>query len=193
MDRGSVESEESLGEGYMNGAGGLGPDYRAAVYWLERAASKGDGLAQINLGSLYADGKGVPRDMQRAGSLFVQATRSPDPRVANKARENLAVMSGRSPPARDRDDSTAAVVGVALVGLALHAIFSGSSDSSSGSGSGGGTPTTNTGGAPFGGSSPTPSNPSASPWRPVPRPMTGNIGKVLDGVDGMGSSGVVRK
>jgi hypothetical protein len=193
-NRGSVESEESLGEGYMNGLGGRGPDYRAAVYWLERAASKGDGFAQLNLGSLYADGNGVPRDMQRARSLFVQATLSPEPRVGRKANENLSAMLHQSAPARDHDDLNA-VVGVALVGLALLAIFSGSGESSGGSGPGG-TSTTAAGGAPFGGgasSTSTSTASSTSPRRPVPHPMTGNIGRVLNGVDGMSSTGVVRK
>jgi TPR repeat protein len=179
-ERGSVEGEEALGEGYMNGVGGP-PDYRAAVYWLERAASKGDGYAQLNLGSLYADGKGVPRDMQRARSLFVKATLSHDPRVVRKANENLSALLHQSPPGRDRDDNTAAVVGAALVGLALLAIFSG--DSSGGSGTGGGTSTTN--GAPFGGGSS--STPPKTNWsnRPdPPRPMVGNIGKIRMGEEG---------
>jgi len=112
--------------------------------------SKGDGYARLNLGSLCADGKGVPRDWQRARSLFVKATLSPDPRVARKANENLSAMPHQSAPARDRDDTTAAVVGTALVGLALLAIFSGS-DEAGGSGAGGGTSTST--GAPFGGGS----------------------------------------
>jgi TPR repeat protein len=176
-NRGNASAEESLGEGYMNGLGGRGPDYRAAVYWLERAASKGDGFAQLNLGSLYADGKGVPRDMQRARSLFVKATLSPDPRVAHKANENLSAMLHQSPPGRDRDDTTAAVVGVALVGLALLWAISGSGESS---GSGGGT-STNT--APCCGGSPSTSparpTPDMPPSRPpIPGPMTGNLGRI---------------
>ena len=163
----------------MNGAGGRTPDYRAAAYWLERAASKGDGFAQLNLGSLYADGKGVQRDMQRARSLFVKATLSSDQRVAHKANENLSVMLHGSPPARDRDDTTATVVGVTLVGLALLWAFSGSGES----GSGGGT-STNT--APCCGGSPSTSparpTPDMPPTRPpVPGPMVGNIGKTRMG------------
>ena len=193
-NRGDAPAEESLGEGYMNGAGGRTPDYRAAVYWLERAASKGDGLAQINLGSLYADGKGVPRDWQRARSLFVKATLSPDPRVAHKANENLSAMLHQSPPGRDRDDTTAAVVGVALVGLALLWAFSGSGNSSGGSGSGGGMPT-NAGVTPFGGgTSSTSTAQSTSPFRTkVSTPMNGNITKILNGQDAMSSQGVNRR
>lgn len=177
-DRGSVQGEEALGEGYMNGVGGRTPDYRAALYWLERAASKGDGYGQLNLGSLYADGKGVPRDMQRARSLFVKATLSSDQRVAHKANENLSVMLHGSPPARDRDDQTTAVVGAALVGLALLWAFSGSGESS-----GGGT-STNTapccGGSPS--TSPSRPTPDMAPTRPpVPGPMVGNIGRTRMG------------
>ena len=178
-NRGNATAEESLGEGYMNGLGGRSPDYRAAVYWLERAASKGDGYAQLNLGSLYADGKGVPRDMQRAQSLFVKATLSRDPRVAHKANENLSAMLHHSAPGRHSDDTTAAVVGVALVGLALLWAFSGSDASSGGAGSAGGTPTT-TGGSPS--TSPARPTPNMPPTRPpVPGPMVGNIGKTRMG------------
>jgi TPR repeat protein len=182
-DKGYAPAEESLGEGYMYGTGGQPPDYRAAVYWLERAAARGDGFALLNLGSLYADGKGVPQDMQRARSLFVKATLSPDPRVKRKANENLSVMLHRAPPGRDHDDPTAAVVGAALVGLALLAIFSGSGESSGGSGTVGGvsTPT----GAPFGGGSSSTSTASTSPTRPdPPRPMVGNIYKIRMGEEG---------
>jgi hypothetical protein len=116
--------------------------------------------------------------MQRARSLFVQATLSPDPRVKRKANENLSAMLHQSPPARDRDDTTAAVVGVALVGLALLWAFSGSSDSS-----GGGT-STNT--APCCGNSPSTSPARRTPDMPPTRPpdsgpMVGNIGKTRMG------------
>ena len=133
--------------------------------------------------------------MQRARSLFVKATLSPDPRVARKANENLSAMLHSAPPARDRDDTTAAVVGVALVGLALLWAFSGSGESSGRSGSGGGMPT-NTADASCG------SSPSTSPARPTPDmprrarrsgPMTGNITKILNGQDAMSSTGVNRR
>ena len=189
-DRGSVNGAASLGEGYMNGYGGRGPDYRAAAYWLERAASKGNAAAQVNLGVLCLNGWGVPRDLQHARSLFVQATQSPEPKVARQARENLAVMSGRPMPGRNRDDSGAAVVGAALVALAVIAIASGSGESSGGSASGGGTSTT-AGGGPFGGS---PSSTSTSPSsRPVSTPMNGNITRTLHGEAAMGSTGVNRR
>jgi len=141
--------------------------------------SKGDGYARLNLGSLCADGTGVPRDWQRARSLFVKATLSPDPRVARKANENLSAMPHQSPPARDRDDTTAAVVGTALVGLALLAIFSGS-DEAGGSGAGGARrpPRARPSVA-------APRRRTTSPTRPdPPRPMVGNIGKSRMGEEG---------
>jgi TPR repeat protein len=184
-DRGNASAEESLGKGYMKGLGGRAPDYGAAAHWFERAASKDDGVAQVKLGLFYSNGWGVPRDMQRAQSLFVKATLSPEPQVARAARENLSGMLHHGPAARDRDDTTAAVVGVALVGLALLAIFGGSGESSGGSGSGGGTPTT-TGGGPFGGGSPSTSTaPQMRATRPdPPKPMVGNIGKIRMGEEG---------
>ena len=183
-DRGDAGAEESLGEGYMKGLGGGAPDYGAAVYWFERAASKGDGFAQVNLGLLYSNGRGVPRDMQRAQSLFVKATLSREPQVVRMARENLAGMLHHGPPARDRDDTTAAVVGVALVGLALLAIFGGSGESSGGSGSGAGT-TTSSGPCCGGSPSTSPARPvTAFPGPPPPQPMVGNIGKIRGGEEG---------
>jgi len=124
--------------------------------------------------------------MQRARSLFVKATLSHDPRVVRKANENLSAMLHQSPPpGRERDDNTAAVVGAALVGLALLAIFSGSGDSSGGSGSGGSGTSTTTG-APFGGgSSSTAPKVNWSNRPDPPRPMVGNIGKTYMGLQGM--------
>jgi TPR repeat protein len=184
-DRGNASAEESLGEGYMKGLGGRAPDYRTAAEWFERAASKGDGVAQINLGLLYLNGWGVERDMRRAQSLFVKATLSPEPQVMRAANENLSAMLHHGPPARDRDDTTAAVVGGALVALALLAIFSRSSESSGGSGSGDLAAKT-FGGAPYVGSPSTSAPQPVTAFRgpPPPRPMAGNIFKIRSGEEG---------
>ena len=90
--------------------------------------------------------------MQRAQSLFVKATLSPVPQVKRAANENLSAMLHHSPPGGSRDDTTAAMVGAALVAVALLAIFTGSVESSGGSGSGSGTSTSTVSG-PFGGAS----------------------------------------
>jgi hypothetical protein len=101
--------------------------------------------------------------------------------------------------ASDRSDATAKIaVGVGLtVGaiLLLNHFFGSESqdatESSTGSGFGGGTSTTP---GSFGSGASTPAQPvTAFPGPPPPRPMTGNIGKILDGAAGMSSSGVIRK
>ena len=44
-----------------------------AAIWYRRAADRGNAAAQNNLGALYADGKGVPRDEAEAFKLFLRA------------------------------------------------------------------------------------------------------------------------
>lgn len=71
----------SLGDSYaMTAAGimtasgsGLHEDPETARLWFDRAADKGNGLAMANLGILYRDGKGGPRDLPKARSLLTVA------------------------------------------------------------------------------------------------------------------------
>jgi TPR repeat protein len=54
----------------------LPPDHRAlgkAVELLQKAADKGDAFAQDNLGWLYENGQGVPKDLRKAAELFQKA------------------------------------------------------------------------------------------------------------------------
>jgi TPR repeat protein len=54
-------------EAFRNG------DYRAALRYLEPLADKGDPRAQSILGAMYAEGRGVRRDIDKARSLLEQA------------------------------------------------------------------------------------------------------------------------
>ncbi|HUB97487.1 MAG TPA: tetratricopeptide repeat protein [Stellaceae bacterium] len=54
------------------------PNYIEAASWFERAARAGSLAGETYLGELYANGAGVPRDPQKAVSLFQQAA-SRDP------------------------------------------------------------------------------------------------------------------
>jgi TPR repeat protein len=165
----------------MNGLGGR-PDYRAAAYWFERAANKGNAAAQINLGVLYSNGWGVPRDPQRARALFVQASHSPDPRYARAARENLGQSSG----GRGSADA-GAVVGAALVGLVLLSVLGGGGGSSAGAGEGGGGSASMSGsGWPSGGGSS--SLGSMQSPRPMASPMSGNTTQILHGAAALGGT-----
>ena len=45
---------------------GVSPDYEEAAKWYLKAGEQGDADAQNNLGLMYADGRGVPRDCRTA-------------------------------------------------------------------------------------------------------------------------------
>jgi soluble lytic murein transglycosylase-like protein len=60
VDRGTVNAV-ALGERYENGES-VGQDYRQARALYCQAAGKGDAQAAFNLGWMYLNGRGVPRD-----------------------------------------------------------------------------------------------------------------------------------
>jgi hypothetical protein len=49
-------------------------DFASAAQWYQKAADQGYAPAQINLGSLYEQGKGVPKDPQQALSWYRKAS-----------------------------------------------------------------------------------------------------------------------
>jgi len=78
-------------------------DYATAVGEFERLAEQGNFVAQYNLGVMYANGLGVPRDVARAAQWFYRAATAGDAR----AQFNFANMyaEGRGLP---KDPSRAA-------------------------------------------------------------------------------------
>ncbi len=52
---------------------GMAPDHAKARELLEKAAEKGETLAQANLGMMYAVGQGVPQDIAKARELLEKA------------------------------------------------------------------------------------------------------------------------
>jgi TPR repeat protein len=48
-------------------------DYAEAAAWYRKAAEQGLGVAQLNLASLYASGKGVPQDYEQAARWYRKA------------------------------------------------------------------------------------------------------------------------
>lgn len=76
-----ILSAASLGDshaltaaGVMTASGqGLGQDEATARLWFDRASDQGNGLAMANLGILFRDGRGGPRDVERARSLLTVA------------------------------------------------------------------------------------------------------------------------
>ena len=63
-------------------------DYTAAAEWYRKAADQGYAKAQYNLGVAYAQGQGVPKDLQEAVKWFRKAA---DQRFA-QAQYNLGIV-----------------------------------------------------------------------------------------------------
>lgn len=77
--RGNREVMAYLGECYEQGLQGEAPDVARAVLCYRRAADQGSPRAQFRLGCCYAEGRGVPKDLQRAVALFEQAAKAEIP------------------------------------------------------------------------------------------------------------------
>jgi TPR repeat protein len=58
---------------------GVGQSFEEAARWYERAAGRGFAYAQVNLGNMYAEGRGVARDLHRARELYAAAAAANDP------------------------------------------------------------------------------------------------------------------
>lgn len=68
--KGSAMAQRVLGKRYAMGVRGLDQDMKKAVYWLQKAADRGDGEAQYNLGVIYSQGSGIPQDWVQAHMWF---------------------------------------------------------------------------------------------------------------------------
>src|ERR1035441_10282117 len=60
------ESDGSFRTVPPNGDAAIPRDFGQAAKWYRRAADDGDALAQNHLGSLYAEGRGIPQDYTEA-------------------------------------------------------------------------------------------------------------------------------
>ena len=75
---------------------GVPPDYAAAMVWFRKSADQGFAPAQRNLGVLYANGQGAPRNNVQAYkwvSLAMVNATTPDIRnAATRAKEQIVVF-----------------------------------------------------------------------------------------------------
>ena len=62
-----------IGKLYLTGGGGLEQNAVEAARWFAGAANSGLDEAQYELGRLYAQGRGVPRDLSRALAWLEEA------------------------------------------------------------------------------------------------------------------------
>ena len=72
-ESGDAEAQNYVGEIYDKGLG-TAPDPARAAVWYEKAAAQGLKRAKINLGYLFEQGSGVPKDMTRALNLYREAS-----------------------------------------------------------------------------------------------------------------------
>jgi TPR repeat protein len=78
-DAGSAEGAHRLALVYAYGEGGVPRNEARAAELFERAAEKGHKRAQLNLGTLYLRGQGVPRDLIQARAWLEKAAANGDP------------------------------------------------------------------------------------------------------------------
>jgi localization factor PodJL len=62
-------------------------DYAVAVQWFRRAAMRGYIDSQFNLATLYASGRGVPKDLTESYKWFALAARAGDAGAARRLEE----------------------------------------------------------------------------------------------------------
>ena len=61
-EQGHVLAQVAVGAKYFDGTLGVAQDYKEALEWFLRAAKQGHALARVNLGMMFGNGLGVPRD-----------------------------------------------------------------------------------------------------------------------------------
>ncbi|MFZ2168174.1 MAG: caspase family protein, partial [Methylococcaceae bacterium] len=72
-DEGDKIAQNYLGEIYARSWGDIKPDFSHAAEWFRKAAEQGYSRAQKNLGALYEQGLGVPKDPETALKFYRQA------------------------------------------------------------------------------------------------------------------------
>ncbi len=85
---GDPKAQLELGHRYFFGREGASKDYSQALIWYHKAADQGVVGAEVNLGVMYAYGKGVPLDFAQAISWYRKAAEQGD----SDAEVNLGVL-----------------------------------------------------------------------------------------------------
>ncbi len=78
-EAGDAEAQFYLGNRWhLNSEGVIMVDKAKKVEWIQKAAAQGHAKAQFNLGWMYADGEGVPKDAVKAVEWFQKAAAQGD-------------------------------------------------------------------------------------------------------------------
>ena len=93
-EAGDADAQNTVGEIFERGLGGT-PNYEAAAVWYEKAASQGHPAAQLNLGALYEQGRGVPQDRLRALNLYRESWGLTEDNVIYQSAANREIQAIR--------------------------------------------------------------------------------------------------
>jgi TPR repeat protein len=95
-EQGDLQAQALLARALLVGDFGLAQNETQAAYWARKAAAQGNAYAQVILGLMYADGKGVPQNYAEA----VRWYRKADEQGNAAGQYNLGVMyaNGRGVP-----------------------------------------------------------------------------------------------
>jgi TPR repeat protein len=90
-EQGFAPAQRALGASYWSGSVALGgsKDYTQAAKWYGRAAEQGDIMSQYFLGTMYAEGQGVPQDDLLA-YFWLNLAAARGPTEAREARDKTA-------------------------------------------------------------------------------------------------------
>lgn len=88
-NRGDSIAQLTLGEIYFDGFFSISKDQNEAAKWLRLAADQGNDNGKLLLGILHSYGRGVPRDLDIAKSLWLEASDSDDKSTSAAALYNI--------------------------------------------------------------------------------------------------------
>jgi TPR repeat protein len=80
-ENGDVRAQSMLGLIYYRGGRDVQKDDAQALRWFRLAADRGDAIAQLSLGLMYADGRGVPQDNDEAAKWYRRAADQGNPQA----------------------------------------------------------------------------------------------------------------
>ena len=76
-------AQNLVGVVFENGYLNQKMDIKKAVHWYEKAIKNNNGVAENNMGSLYAHGNGVKQDYEKAYTYFTKAMNKNVPEATN--------------------------------------------------------------------------------------------------------------
>lgn len=82
---GKPEAMAQVAQIYLDGGGGVTPDYAAAMDWAQKAANSGVGRGNLFLGEIWMKGLGVEADPETALGYFLKADAEGDMKAGRYA------------------------------------------------------------------------------------------------------------